>query len=674
MKKVWFSILLLHAVLVGVSAQFESHINWNFSLKPLEDKKVEIICTAMLDEGWHVYSSVLPENTAEATDIVIEKNDNYVVKETVIEHGIPKKHFDESFDAELAWFDGSATFSKIVQLNTDDEVIIKGYVYSMVCNDETCMPPEEVEFALNSVTGKSVAIEESGASNAFSFGTASTKSTVDVQVAEEKVEEIAEPVEAGREESYWGLFLLAFIAGFAALLTPCVFPMIPMTVSFFIKQSPSRSKGIKNAMLFGVSIILIYVLLGTIVTAIFGADFLNSLSTNPWFNTFFFLLLVVFAISFFGAFEIIMPSSWVNFADKNSDKGGIIGIFFMAFTLALVSFSCTGPLVGTILFQSATGGFIGPIIGMLGFSLALALPFTLFAAFPGYLNSLPKSGGWLNSVKVVLGFLELAFAFKFLSIADMVMDLHLLEREVFIAIWIVIFAAMGFYLLGKIKLPHDSKMEYIPVSRFLIGLLTLAFAVYMIPGLWGAPVNLISGFPPPKDYAESPFGVGSELPSAGGGISQGTLPEGMHFGPQGIPAFDDYDKALNYAKEIKKPILLDFTGKGCTNCRKMEDKVWSNKQIKELLTNDYILVSLYVDLRTELEEPYVSELTGKKIRTIGQKWSEFQFVNFQQQGQPYYVLIDENGEKLNEPKAYDPDIKSYKAWLDEGLKAYAIKK
>lgn len=472
---------------------------------------------------------------------------------------------------------------------------------------------------------------------------------------------------------------MAFFAGFAALLTPCVFPMIPMTVSFFTKQSKTKAAGIKNAVLYGISIIVIYIILGVAVSGIFGANALNALSTNPWFNIFFFVLLVIFAISFFGAFEIILPSSWVNMADRKSDKGGIIGIFFMAFTLALVSFSCTGPIVGALLVQAAGEGGMAPVIGMLGFSSALALPFAFFAAFPGYLNSLPKSGGWLNSVKVVLGFLELAFAFKFLSIADMVLDLHLLEREVFIAIWIAISGGLGFYLLGKIRLPHDSPMDHTPVSRFVLGLLVLAFTIYMIPGLWGAPVNLISGFPPPKDYSESPYGVGNTAAVLAGGnnshINNNDLPEGMHPGPQNIPAFEDYEQALVYAKKVNKPLLLDFTGKGCTNCRKMEDKVWSNETVKGMLANDYVLVSLYVDLRTKLpeEEVFISPKTGKKIRTIGNKWADFQLTRFNQQGQPYYVLIDTEENTLNQPKAYDPDVDGYIDWLNEGIEKFKNK-
>ncbi|MBS2097096.1 protein-disulfide reductase DsbD family protein [Carboxylicivirga linearis] len=651
MRRTFLTLVMMLTVVSGLLAQMEQHISWQFSTKMLEDNKVEVICEATVDNGWHVYSSVLPEGTAIPTYIEIEESDAYTILDGINESPEPTKHYDETFGAEMQWFEGNVKFSRVVQLKEQNNVLIKGYVESMICNDETCMPPEMVDFELQ-------------------VGQTNSKETVQSQDAAEAEESMATTEE--EEESYWAIFLLAFGGGLAALLTPCVFPMIPMTVSFFTKQSATKAAGIRNAITYGLSIIAIYVILGVAVSAIFGASALNALSTNVWFNLFFFLLLVVFAASFFGAFEIVMPSSWVNFTTKNEDKGGIIGIFFMAFTLALVSFSCTGPIVGSLLVKAATGGYMGPIIGMLGFSLALALPFALFAAFPGYLNSLPKSGGWLNSVKVILGFLELAFAFKFLSIADMTMGWHILEREVFIAIWIAIFAAMGFYLMGKIKLPHDSPMNHVPVSRFMMALVVFSFTIYLIPGLWGAPVSLISGFPPPKNYAESPYGVGNETPGIITGADSHAfgLPEGMHPGPQGIPAFDDYETALAYSKKVNKPMLLDFTGLGCTNCRKMEDAVWSNQSVKSILTNDYILVSLYVDDRKKLDEVYVSEVTGKKIRTVGQKWAEFQFERYQQQGQPYYVIVDEEENTLNKPVAYDPDVERYKNWLLDGLKKF----
>ncbi|NDV17771.1 thioredoxin fold domain-containing protein, partial [Muricauda sp. TY007] len=452
---------------------------------------------------------------------------------------------------------------------------------------------------------------------------------------------------------------------------PCVFPMIPMTVSFFTKQSKNRAQGVKNAVFYGISIVLIYVVLGSLVTAVFGADSLNALSTNVWFNLIFFLLLVVFAASFLGAFEIVLPYTWANKVDKQADKGGVIGILFMALALAIVSFSCTGPIVGTLLVEAASKGGMAPIIGMLGFSLALALPFMFFALFPGWLNSLPKSGGWLNSVKVFLGFLELALAFKFLSNADLVLQLHWLEREVFLAIWIAIFGALAMYLFGKLRLPHDSPIQHISVGRLGLGLLTLSFALYLIPGLWGAPLKLISGFPPPMHYSESPNGVGYAKMGSGS-FTNGLLPEGATYGPHDIVAFKDYEKGMAYAKKVGKPVLIDFTGHACVNCRKMEERVWSEPQILEILNNEVVLVSLYVDDKRELPEDrqYVSAATGKRIRTIGNKWSDFQIREYRANAQPYYVLVDHEGEKLNEPVGYTPDVEAYGSWLELGLENF----
>ena len=466
------------------------------------------------------------------------------------------------------------------------------------------------------------------------------------------------------------IFFLAFLSGFAALLTPCVFPMIPMTVSFFTKQSKTRAAGIRNAIIYGLSIIIIYVLLGTIITAIFGSDALNALSTNVYFNIFFFLLLIVFAVSFLGAFEIVLPSSWVNKADSASNRGGLIGIFFMAFTLALVSFSCTGPIVGTLLVQSASIGGMAPFVGMLGFSLALALPFGLFAAFPGWMNSLPKSGGWLNTVKVVLGFLELALAFKFLSNADLVMDWHLLEREVFLAIWIGVFGVLAMYLFGFIKLPHDSSMQNLSVGRTLFGTLVVIFVIYLIPGLWGAPLKLISGFPPPMEYSESPRGFGNTASTV-------DYIEGTHVGPQGIPAFLDIEDGLAYAKKVGKPIFLDFTGKACVNCRRMEEGVWGEPGVIEILKNEVVLVSLYVDDKRPLplEDQFEVEENGKtiKITTIGKKWSHYQSSKYKVNTQPYYLILDENGNEVGNGSAdYENhgNVEAFKNWLEEGVELY----
>ena len=451
--------------------------------------------------------------------------------------------------------------------------------------------------------------------------------------------------------------------------------MIPMTVSFFTKQSKNKQQGIRNAIIFGISIVVIYVLLGTIITAIFGASALNALSTNVWFNLIFFLLLLIFAASFLGAFELVLPGSWGTKIDAQADRGGLIGIFFMALALAIVSFSCTGPIVGTILVETATGGnMTGPIIGMLGFSLAIALPFTLFAVFPGWMNSLPKSGGWLNTVKVVLGFLELAFAFKFLSNADLVLQLHLLEREVFLAIWIAIFGALALYLFGKIQLPHDSPLTHISVGRLGLGLVTLAFTVYMIPGLWGAPLNLISAFPPPLEYSESPYGVGFRKVGNGTTVAldnHNELPEGAHLlAPHDIVAFNDYDKGLAYAKKVGKPVMIDFTGWACVNCRKMEQNVWPKPKVLNVLKNKVVLISLYVDDKRKLEADEITESKlrpGKKLKYIGQKWSEFQTIKYKANSQPFYVLMGHDEENLIDPVAYTPDVDEYYNWLVKGL-------
>ena len=481
------------------------------------------------------------------------------------------------------------------------------------------------------------------------------------------------PSEEKKEaRSLWTIFFLAFAAGFAALLTPCVFPMIPMTVSFFTKQSKSKAQGIRNAVIFGISIIVIYVVLGTVVTAIFGSDALNAMATNFWFNLIFFILLVVFAISFMGAFEIRLPNSWLNKADKASDKGGLIGIFFMALALALVSFSCTGPIVGTLLFEAATIGGMGPFIGMLGFSLALALPFTLFAAFPGWMNSMPKSGGWLNSVKVVLGFLELALAFKFLSNADLVVQGHFLEREMFLAIWIGIFVVLALYLFGKISLPHDSPIERLSVGRALFGTTVVIFVIYLIPGLWGAPLKLISGFPPPMSYSESPMGVGG-----GGSLvhNESEIDKDMHLGEHGIMLFHDYEKGIAYANKVGKPVLLDFTGYACVNCRRMESNVWGDPAVLNILKNKVVMISLYVDDKTELpkEEQITVNITKdltSDLVSYGNKWSYIQASRYKNNSQPYYRILGPKNEDLNNGSAdYNNhgNPEAFLKWLEEGL-------
>ena len=645
MKKVLFVLALLIGM-ITTNGQIVEPVKWSFSKEKISKNEYKLLFKANIDKGWHLYSTDIPEGGPIKTSFYFEEIENIGFTSDLAANKTAIKKFDKNFQMDLSYFEGEVIFSRKVKLTGDGSGKVAGYVEFMSCNDESCTPPLDQEYS-------------------FSFG-ANTESPVTASTTE-----IGSSSE-GR--NYWSIFFIAFLGGLAALLTPCVFPMIPMTVSFFTKQSKTKASGIRNGIWYGVSIIIIYVILGTVVTAVFGAESLNNLSTNPWFNLFFALLLFVFAFSFMGAFEIILPSSWVNAVDKKADKGGLIGIFFMAFALALVSFSCTGPIVGALIVEAARSGGMAPVIGMLGFSLALAIPFALFAAFPGWLNSLPKSGGWLNSVKVVLGFLEFAFAFKFLSIADMVLNLHILEREVYIAIWIATFLGLALYLWGKIRLPHDSPMEYIPVSRFVLGTMVFAFVIYMVPGLWGAPVKLISGFPPPIDYAESPLGVGRTQVQ---GVAQSSIDvhPGKHVGPHGIPLFEDYDEALAHAKETNKPLLIDFTGKGCTNCRKMEDNVWIDPEVKKMFLEDFVVVSLFVDLREKLpeNEQYVSETTGRKVRTVGNKWTDFQIRRFNRNTQPYYVILDHNEQEVVNGYGYDSDANKFANWLRTGLNGYSGK-
>ena len=470
-------------------------------------------------------------------------------------------------------------------------------------------------------------------------------------------------------DSLWLIFFLAFASGFIALLTPCVFPMIPMTVTFFTKQSKTKAEGIRKATIYAISIIVIYMLLGVAVASIFGGPALNAMATNPIVNIIFFAMFVVFAISFLGAFEITLPNSWVNKADKQADRGGLIGIFFMAFTLALVSFSCTGPIVGTVLVQSAQGGFSGPIVAMFGFALALALPFWLFAAFPGWLNSMPQSGGWLNTVKVTLGFLELAFALKFLSNADLVEQWHFLEREMFLAIWIGIFLMLVIYLLGKIRFPHDSPLEKLSVGRGLFAMVVLCFVIYLIPGLWGAPLKAIAGFPPPATYSEAPFGIHGHAPEVEDGWPPSTKAHG-----HGINVITDYEEALAYAQETGKPLLIDFTGWACVNCRKMEENVWAEEHVAPIMAEDFIIASLYVDDRTEISEKYKGQkgTDGNEFVTIGDKWMDFQIAAYQEVTQPMYVVVDHNENNISGKANYQThsNPEDFKNWLEFALSQF----
>ena len=641
---------------------------------------VSIIADIDIEEGWHINGANLPlESFSIPTDLFLDTSSMFTIEDTIYEPEV-EHIYDDIAKEDLYLHNGGVKISRKVVVNSEKDFVIKGVFTFQTCDDSHCLPPYDGPFE---VKVKGCDIER--LSNKHLNSTKSTKdkkktitnNIVRKNLAQENdivIEESENNKSKTNSKSIFFIFIISFLSGFAALITPCVFPMIPMTVSFFTKQSKDKVSGIKNAILYALSIIIIYVLLGTIITAIFGASFLNSLSTNIYFNLFFFILLIVFALSFLGAFEINLPNTWVNKADSASRKGGFLGIFFMAFTLALVSFSCTGPIVGTLLVESATIGGVGPFIGMFGFSLALALPFGLFAAFPGWLNSLPKSGGWLNSVKVFLGFLELALAFKFLSNADLVMQGHFLERELFIAIWIGIFLVLALYLFGFIRLPNDGDIKHLSVPRSLLATTVVIFVIYLIPGLWGAPLKLISGFPPPMSYSESPSGIGiySNNNHAINNI------ENTHTGPQGLPVFHDLVEGLAYAKSINKPSFLDFTGHACINCRKMEEKVWGEEGILDILKDSVVIISLYVDDKRLLPEDQHTEVEiapGKVINvtTIGDKWSAYQAKKYKSLSQPYYRMLDKNGEDLSNGSAdylNHGNRQDFLQWLRTGLKQY----
>lgn len=674
MKKNIFLLGFFLLFSIFVKAQIYNPIKWKTSVEKISDTEYELQAKAIIESGWHLYSQEVSDGGPIPTRFNFIKGTDFQLIDGVKEEK-GKTISDPVFKMQIKFFEKETTFRQRVKILSSKPFKINAEVEFMVCNDENCLPPssDELEFTIGPSAKAKTLIEAAVKEE-------TKKETIDSSVTEikEKTEEIV-PAEVAKmpqkeikksepkteSRSLWTIFLLSFFSGFAALLTPCVFPMIPMTVSFFTKQSKTKSQGIRKAVFYGIAIIAIYIFLGAVVTWAFGADSLNALSTNVWFNLIFFVLLMIFAFSFLGAFEIMLPNAWANKVDSQADKGGIIGILFMALALAIVSFSCTGPIVGTLLVEAASRGGIAPFVGMFGFSLALALPFTLFAAFPGWLNSLPKSGGWLNSVKVFLGFLEMALAFKFLSNADLVLQLHWLEREAFLAIWIAIFGTLAFYLFGKIQLPHDSPISSLSVPRLGLGVLVLAFTIYLIPGIWGAPLKMISGFPPPMHYSEIPNGLNN---AASKEVTQ-NLPEGAELGPHNIMAFTDYDLGMQYAKKIGKPVMIDFTGHACVNCRKMEDNVWSDEKVQQILKGELVLISLYVDDKRELHpnEQITSKLTGKKLKYIGQKWSEFQTLTYKTNAQPFYVLVNHNGEILNETSAYNPDVEEYLNWLKKGV-------
>ena len=690
MKKIFIFLLLATVSIGAVHSQIFDPVKWSTSIKKISDTEYDLISKAKIEKGWHLYSQVVPEDGPLPTAFVFEENPHYKAIGKIKEEKGVTEH-DPVFDMVITFFENTASFTKRIKLTGNQGTTIKGEVEFMVCDDTNCLPPTYIDLIFKiPAPGKDAVIIESTENDSSDIepiigfnnitdnaSTADTTITKDAKTDKKDGKETAQSaLDQNKKQdnrSLWGIFIVAFLFGFTALLTPCIFPMIPMTVSFFTKQSQNRAAGIKNAVIYGIAIIVIYVFLGAVVTWLFGADALNALSTNVWFNFIFFLLILFFAFSFLGAYEITLPSSWATKADKQADRGGVIGIFFMALALAIVSFSCTGPIIGYLLVESASQGGIAPFVGMFGFALALALPFGLFAAFPGWMNQLPKSGGWLNTVKVFLGFLELALAFKFLSNADLVLQLHWLEREVFIAIWIAVFGTLALYLFGKIQLPHDSPVTNISVGRMSLGLLVLTFTIYMVPGLWGAPLKLISGFPPPMQYSESPYGVGYTKTSPGiSSASTEEFPEGAHLGPQDIIAFKDYETGLAYAKKVGKPVLLDFTGFACVNCRKMEERVWSNPKILNLLKKEIVLISLYVDDKRPLPDgqTITSEISGKELRYVGQRWSEFQILRYAANAQPFYVIMDHDENDLIQPIGYTPNDDEYFSWLRKGVDAF----
>ena len=692
MRKI-ISFLLLSFVVYALQAQIKDPVKFKTELTPLSDTEAEVVFTATIDKGWHVYSTDLGDGGPISATFNVDNKSGIELVGKLKPVGKEVSTFDKLFEMKVRYFENAAKFVQKVKF-TGGAYAIEGYLEYGACDDESCLPPTQVPFKFSGVAkagnaaatkteqskaeqpeqkvvdkadkkeeATSVASKDSSAMMELVPAT-TTEAATDIQPAVAS-SELWKPVisdlqalgeEHGQEDMSWiYIFITGFLGGLLALFTPCVWPIIPMTVSFFLKRSKDKKKGIRDAWTYGASIVVIYVALGLAITLIFGASALNALSTNAIFNILFFLMLVIFAASFFGAFEIRLPSKWGNAVDSKAESTtGLLSIFLMAFTLSLVSFSCTGPIIGFLLVQvSTTGSVVAPAIGMLGFAIALALPFTLFALFPSWLKSMPKSGGWMNVIKVTLGFLELAFALKFLSVADLAYGWRLLDRETFLALWIVIFALLGFYLLGKIKFPHDDDDNKVGVTRFFMALISLAFAVYMVPGLWGAPLKAVSAFAPPMQTQD--FNLYKNEVHA---------------------KFDDYDLGMEYARLNGKPVMLDFTGYGCVNCRKMEAAVWTDPKVSDLINNDYVLITLYVDNKTPLTEPVkiIENGTERTLRTVGDKWSYLQRVKFGANAQPFYVLLDNQGKPLNKSYAYNEDIPKYIEFLQTGLENYKKEK
>ena len=688
MRKI-ISFLLLSFVVYALQAQIKDPVKFKTELTPLSETEAEVVFTAAIDKGWHVYSTDLGDGGPISATFNVDNKSGVELVGKLKPVGKEVATFDKLFEMKVRYFENTAKFVQKVKF-TGGAYAIEGYLEYGACDDESCLPPTQVPFKFSGVAkagnaaatkteqskaeqpeqkvvdkvdkkeeATPVASKDSSAMMELVPAT-TTEAATDIQSAVAS-SELWKPVisdlqalgeEHGQEDMSWiYIFITGFLGGLLALFTPCVWPIIPMTVSFFLKRSKDKKKGIRDAWTYGASIVVIYVALGLAITLIFGASALNALSTNAIFNILFFLMLVIFAASFFGAFEIRLPSKWGNAVDSKAESTtGLLSIFLMAFTLSLVSFSCTGPIIGFLLVQvSTTGSVVAPAIGMLGFAIALALPFTLFALVPSWLKSMPKSGGWMNVIKVTLGFLELAFALKFLSVADLAYGWRLLDRETFLALWIVIFALLGFYLLGKIKFPHDDDDNKVGVTRFFMALISLAFAVYMVPGLWGAPLKAVSAFAPPMQTQD--FNLYKNEVHA---------------------KFDDYDLGMEYARLNGKPVMLDFTGYGCVNCRKMEAAVWTDPKVSDLINNDYVLITLYVDNKTPLTEPVkiIENGTERTLRTVGDKWSYLQRVKFGANAQPFYVLLDNQGKPLNKSYAYNEDIPKYIEFLQTGLENY----
>ncbi|MDD4588986.1 MAG: cytochrome c biogenesis protein CcdA [Parabacteroides sp.] len=684
MKK-FVAIFLLTIVAVVVQAQIRVPVKWKIKLEDSGTPEKEIVFTATVEKGWHLYDQNLPSKGPVSTSFTFETLKGVELDGKAMPSIKPTVVYDPSFAMNLRWYAGTVSFTQKIKVIDPAKFKIEGAVEFMACNDETCLPPDQVSFSFGRKSIKMTAFAETSAADTTNLMSVDTiqnvanvtdigDSSLDTTRSANGVSRAAIPNELTNNRSLWApvidqlksfgdtsvstsdtslmfIFFAGFVGGLIALLTPCVWPMIPMTVSFFLKRNKNRKKAIRDAVTYGLSIIIIYLAMGLLITGIFGASALNDLSTNAIFNIAFFLLLVLFAVSFFGAFELVLPSSWTNSMDKKADATtGLLSIFFMAFTLVLVSFSCTGPIIGTLLVQAASmGSVVGPAVGMFGFALALSIPFSVFAIFPNIMQNMPKSGGWLNSVKVVLGFLELALALKFLSVADLAYGWHILDREVFIVFWIVIFFLLGCYLIGKIKFANDSDLPYVSVPRLFMAIISFGFAIYMVPGLWGAPLKAISAFAPPL-YTQDFNLYNSEVHAA----------------------FDDYETGMAYAKKMNKPVMIDFSGYGCVNCRKMEAAVWTDPTVKHILENDYVLITLMVDDKTKLPNPIIVKENGRdrKLKTIGDKWSYLQRSKFGANAQPFYILLDGNGDLLSPSYAYNENVSKYVLFLQKGLKRF----